>query len=88
MSDCNIGNLFPLVSQALVVNGSHFRAPHRAVYDATKRELLAMADRALATETKEAMLNVVREYTGKCCKGCTVLLVQHDTDSQEIVQVR
>jgi hypothetical protein len=72
----------------VAVSGSPLLAdPRAAAYDAALRDLSTLSDAALAAGDDEELLEVVRTYAAVVAPGCTVLLIQHDDDATELVQV-
>jgi len=63
------------------------RAPERRRLKAAKRELQTLADRALACDSLEEMIGVLREAAGRAAPGCTVLMLQHDGDEREVITI-
>jgi hypothetical protein len=63
------------------------RAPERRRLKAAKRELQTLADRALACDSLEEMIGVLREAADRAAPGCTVLMLQHDGDEREVVTI-
>jgi hypothetical protein len=76
--------------QALLLAGpvqDFLRTPERRRLKAARRELQTLADRALACDSLEEMIGVLREAADRAAPGCTVLMLQHDGDEREVVTI-